>query len=268
MSERMRSVRPTPDPGAQTEAGLAVGPLLLDRLSREEILERVFHALARGRGGWILTPNLQLCRLAASDPDVRRLFSRADLAIADGAPLVWSSWLSGGGTLERVPGSDLVWHLAERAAMENRSVYLLGGGPGVAEAAAGVFRERWPSLQICGYTDRPVSETPTRTELATIHRDLTTCRPDLVFVALGAPKQERVCLELRAEFPSVWLIGVGGSLDFVAGKRRRAPRWVQRCGLEWFHRFAQEPVRLGSRYFLEDLPYALRLLFHACSRRP
>jgi len=268
MTEGMRSLRPTPIPDAEAGTRLRVGPLRLDRLSREEILERVFGGLGSGVGGWILTPNLHFCRLAAADPDLRQLFSRADLTIADGTPLVWSSRLSGAPGLERIPGSDLVWELAGRAATEDRSVYLLGGGPGVAEAAARAFCDRFPELRNCGHSDRPVSERPTQAELSEILIELRECRADIVFVALGAPKQERVCLALRSELPAIWVIGVGGSLDFVAGRRRRAPSWVQRCGLEWLHRFRQEPVRLGRRYLLEDLPYALRLLLDARRSRP
>ena len=93
--------------------------------------------------------------------------------------------------------------------------------------------------------------------------DLTRAKPSLVYVAFGAPKQERVIAALRRSLPNAWWIGVGVSLGFAAGNPKRAPIWMQRLGLEWFHRLLQEPRRLARRYVLEDLPFTIRLLFHA-----
>jgi N-acetylglucosaminyldiphosphoundecaprenol N-acetyl-beta-D-mannosaminyltransferase len=108
-----------------------------------------------------------------------------------------------------------------------------------------------------------VSPFPTADELARMRVDLVQADPDLVYVAFGAPKQERVIAALRPALSKAWWIGVGISLGFVAGKPRRAPIWMQRAGLEWLHRVLQEPRRLTRRYFLEDLPFTLRLLLHA-----
>jgi N-acetylglucosaminyldiphosphoundecaprenol N-acetyl-beta-D-mannosaminyltransferase len=92
-----------------------------------------------------------------------------------------------------------------------------------------------------------------------VREELASLRPHLVLVALGSPKQEQVIAALRPHLPATWLVGVGISLSFVAGEVRRAPVWLQRLGLEWIHRLAQEPSRLARRYLLEDLPFALRL---------
>ena len=90
---------------------------------------------------------------------------------------------------------------------------------------------------------------------------------ELLLVALGTPKQEQLIQRLRAALPAAWMMGVGASLDFVAGRVARAPAWMQSCGLEWAHRLAQEPRRLARRYLVDDLPFTLRLLFEATARR-
>lgn len=241
--------------------------LALADVDRRETVDLVFDALAAGRGGWIATPNLDHVRRCATEPEVRALVARADLIVADGMPLLWAARLQGTPLRERVAGSDLVWLLAERAAREGRALYLLGGNPGAAEGARDRLVERWPELRIAGLSSPRVSELPTASEVDALATELERARPDLVYVAFGAPKQERVIEALRPRLPAAWWIGVGVSLSFISGEIRRAPRWMQRLGLEWVHRLAQEPGRLARRYLVHDLPFALRLLVHAARRR-
>ena len=185
----------------------------------------------------------------------------ADYVVADGIPLLWAARLQGTPLPDRVAGSDLVWLLAERAARAGRSLYLLGGAPGAAADAARIFRERWPDLRIAGLSSPALSSDPGAAELAPVLAALRESRPDLVFVALGSPKQDRLIAELRGHFPGTWWIGVGISLSFAAGRVSRAPRWMQRLGLEWVHRLAQEPGRLWRRYLVHDLPFTLGLFW-------
>jgi N-acetylglucosaminyldiphosphoundecaprenol N-acetyl-beta-D-mannosaminyltransferase len=119
---------------------------------------------------------------------------------------------------------------------------------------------RWPSLRIAGTSSPRVSSEPTEVELASILCSLRQTEPDLIYVGLGAPKQERLIAALRSELPRAWWSGVGVSLSFIAGDIRRAPPWMQRGGLEWVHRLVQEPRRLARRYLAEDIPFTLRLL--------
>lgn len=241
--------------------------LPLARLDRREVVEHVFAALARGRGGWIITPNVDHLRRFSVDPAFRRLFEEASLAVADGVPLLWAAKLQGTPLPDRVAGSDLVWLLAEGAAQAGRSIYLLGGNPGVAEESARRLRERFPELRIAGSSSPRVGDEPTESELAPIRAELARARPDLVYVALGAPKQERLIAGLRAALPATWWIGIGISLSFIAGEVERAPRWMQSVGLEWAHRMFQEPGRLARRYLLEDLPFLVPLLLRSWRRR-
>jgi N-acetylglucosaminyldiphosphoundecaprenol N-acetyl-beta-D-mannosaminyltransferase len=241
--------------------------LPLARLSRHEVVDQVFQALSEGIGGWIITPNVDHLRRYETDPEVRRLFGDASLVVADGVPLIWAALLQGTPLPDRVAGSDLVWLLAERAAQKSRSLYLLGGNPGVADESGRRLVARFPGLQLAGVSSPRVSTEPTESELAPIRASLEQARPDLVYVALGAPKQERLIASLRISLPRTWWIGIGVSLSFIAGEFNRAPAWMQRAGLEWVHRMFQEPRRLAGRYLVNDLPFIRRCLVRSWRRR-
>jgi N-acetylglucosaminyldiphosphoundecaprenol N-acetyl-beta-D-mannosaminyltransferase len=166
-----------------------------------------------------------------------------------------------------VAGSDLVWLLAQRAARDGRSIYLLGGAPGTAEGAAIELTRRCPGLRIAGLSSPRLPERPTSKELVPIASELREKQPDLVYIALGMPKGEFLIHELRATLPNAWWIGIGISLSFITGAVRRAPQWMQRSGLEWIHRLWQEPSRLARRYLRDDLPFAFRLFALALEAR-
>jgi N-acetylglucosaminyldiphosphoundecaprenol N-acetyl-beta-D-mannosaminyltransferase len=231
----------------------------LARVDEDGLLDHMFQEIAAQRGGWLITANLDFLRRYAKDPAMRALYASADLAVADGMPLVWAAGLLGDPLPERVAGSALIYRFADRAARDGRSVYLLGGDPGAGEAAAAVLRERAPGLRIAGLSAPRFSSVPTSLELEDTLAALRTCKPDLLLVGLGSPKQERLIHALRPHFPAMWMVGVGISFSFVAGHVARAPSWMRRSGLEWVHRFLQEPRRLGRRYLLEDLPFAAEL---------
>jgi N-acetylglucosaminyldiphosphoundecaprenol N-acetyl-beta-D-mannosaminyltransferase len=241
--------------------------LPLAKLSRHAVVDHVFTRIERGEGGWIVTPNLDYARRYVADPAMRRLFAGASLIVADGVPLLWAARLQGTPLPDRVAGSDLVWLLAERAAREGRSLYLLGGNPGVGEQARQRLIDRSPTLRVVGVSSPRVSAQPSESEIASIRAEIERSRPDIVYVGLGAPKEERLIAALRPTFPGSWWIGVGVSLSFIAGDVVRAPRWVQRMGLEWLHRLVQEPGRLGRRYLVDGLPFAIRLLTGSLWRR-
>lgn len=237
------------------------------RLDREQVVDVVFAGLSRGGGGWLLTANLDHLRNYTLNEEIRELYAGADLIVADGVPLLWLASLQGECLPDRVAGSDLVWLLAERSAKEGRSIYLLGGNEGAAEGACQVLRARYPDLKVAGFSNPRVSSHPSLEDLEDIRKDIEAANPDIVYVALGAPKQERVINLLRGVLPSVWMIGVGISLSFISGEIRRAPAWLQRSGFEWCHRMIQEPGRLTGRYLVKDLPFGLWLLSRAWSNR-
>jgi N-acetylglucosaminyldiphosphoundecaprenol N-acetyl-beta-D-mannosaminyltransferase len=231
------------------------------------LVEHVFNSLDRGEGGWIVTANLDILRRYAVDREARELYDAADLRVADGMPLVWASRVQREPLPERVAGSTLVWNLAERAARDGRSLYLLGGDEGAAEGAAREMTARWPSLRIAGMSAPRVSLPPSTIELDDIAREISAAAPDLVYVGFGSPKQEYICKALRARFPKMWVLGIGISLSFMAGQVKRAPPILQKLGLEWTHRLAQEPRRLAKRYLVDDIPFAISLFRGAMAKR-
>jgi N-acetylglucosaminyldiphosphoundecaprenol N-acetyl-beta-D-mannosaminyltransferase len=229
-------------------------------LTEAQCVEFVMAALDAGRGGWVVTPNLDHLRRLVRERDFYELCARADLRVADGMPLLWASKLQRTPLPERVAGSNLIWSVSRAAAERGRSVYLLGGDEGAAERAAQVLVERFGKLHIAGLHRPPFGFERDAAQMQRIVDELERAQPDLVLVALGSPKQERLIDELRAKFPRVWWLGIGISFSFVAGMVKRAPPWVQRLGLEWVHRLAQEPRRLFRRYLVDGLPFAARLL--------
>jgi N-acetylglucosaminyldiphosphoundecaprenol N-acetyl-beta-D-mannosaminyltransferase len=167
-------------------------------------------------------------------------------------PVVWASRLLGAPLPQRVAGSDLIRPLAERAAHHGWRVYLLGGNPGVADQARRVLLSEYPSLQVVGVQSPRIDLSAGPDVHAALVGEIRAARPDLVLVALGAPKQEIWSERWRDALSPAVLFGIGGSLDFIAGTVPRAPRWVGAVGLEWFYRFAREPRRLWRRYFVRD----------------
>jgi N-acetylglucosaminyldiphosphoundecaprenol N-acetyl-beta-D-mannosaminyltransferase len=219
-----------------------------------EAIDAVEALVRARRGGAVFTPNVDHVVLADRHERFRRSYARADLCVADGMPLVWASRLVRRPVPEKVSGSDLVPALMERAAARGYRVYLLGAAPGTADEAARVLRER--GVPIAG-VDAPMLRDPNdAAEQQPILDRIRRAAPDLVLVAFGAPKQELFIDAVRGEVAAVW-IGVGATLEFIAGRIPRAPRWMSRSGLEWLYRLAREPRRLWRRYLVRDPGFAL-----------
>lgn len=248
---------------------VVIDGVAFDALTEPEVVARVLDALDAGRGGWIITANLDIVLRARRDTQFRGWLGEADVVTADGMPIIWASRLQGTPLPQRVAGSAMVWSLAEQAAAKGRSLFLLGGMPGAAEGAATVLRKRYPTLRIVGTYCPPMGFEHDAREMTAIRDRLTATQPDIVYVALGCPKQEALIRTLRGQgvLPAAWWIGVGISLSFICGQVQRAPRWMQKLGLEWVHRLAQEPGRLARRYLIDGIPFALAMLTRATLRR-
>ena len=232
---------------------LRLGHVAVDHLSFAGALDAIEEFVDRRQGGLVFTPNVDHVVIAERDPQFRAAYAAADLSLADGMPIVWASRLLGAPLPEKISGSDLVLPLMSRASSRGWRVFLLGAGPRVADIAAERLRAERGVLVVG--TAAPVirvepGEADPEGDAAA--EAIRAVEPDLVFVAFGAPKQEIWMHRHREALAPAVMVGVGASLDFIAGRVRRAPPWVSQAGLEWLWRLAREPRRLGRRYLIED----------------
>jgi N-acetylglucosaminyldiphosphoundecaprenol N-acetyl-beta-D-mannosaminyltransferase len=233
-----------------------------------EALDAVERLVEAGQGGSVFTPNVDHVVTAERNPDFAAAYGRVSLSFADGMPLVWASRALGEPLPGRVAGSDLVPPLLERAGQRGWRCYFLGARPGVAQKAAGIAQERW-GTNVVGVSAPMVNADDAR-QLDAIASAISATKAHLVFMAMGAPKQELVIDRIAGRIRPAVALGIGASLDFIAGTARRAPEVLQKAGLEWLYRFAQEPGRLWKRYLVDDPSFAwivLREAGQALSRK-
>lgn len=230
----------------------------------DEAVHLVMRDAASRVRGLVITPNVDHVVLLADDPGLWAIYREARWLFADGMPVVWLSRLcQWPGLPERVTGADLFVRLCTGAARAGLRPFLLGAGPEVAVTAAGILEQANPGLSIAGvYSPPPGFENcPAETDRAV--ECCNAARPDLLFLGLGTPKQEKWAAANLHRFDTGPILCVGGAFDFVAGHTVRAPHLLQAVGLEWLWRLAHEPRRLWSRYLLRDLrfiPLAVREL--------
>jgi N-acetylglucosaminyldiphosphoundecaprenol N-acetyl-beta-D-mannosaminyltransferase len=230
----------------------SIGKIPVDAVTFDEAIDAIDALVSRGEGGTVFTPNVDHVVQADESERFRDAYAATALSLVDGMPVLWASRLMGTPVPEKVSGSDLVLPLLERAAQRGWRVFFLGGAPGSAESARDLLRKRIPGLDVVGVAAPRIDVDGSPSAHDSIVAILRDARPDLVLVALGAPKQELFSHDVAARVHPAVLVGVGGSLDFIAGRVRRAPKWMQAHGLEWFFRFSQEPKRMWRRYFVRD----------------
>ncbi len=215
--------------------------------SLDRIIELIRMGREDGRTRQVATVNADFVVKAAEDPELRFILQEADLATPDGMPLVWGARLLGVDIAERVAGADMIPALATKAAKNGLSVYLFGSVDGVAEKAAKILTDNNPGLNIVGTASPPF------TSLIDMDQkyidDIKAAKPDILLVALGNPKQEKFISMHKNKLGAAVAIGIGGTLDFIAGKQTRAPLWMQNTGTEWLFRMFSDPKRLVERYY-------------------
>ncbi len=207
---------------------------------------------------YLVTPNVDHTILLEEQSAFRGAYQDADLVLADGFPIVWASRLLRKPLPERVPGSELVPRLFEsyhrRFSSDPSSpsrklrVFLLGAGIGVAARAAEQIQKTWPNVETVGVYSPPMGFEKDQDETNLILGRIVLANPDVIVVGLGAPKQEVWVHQNRHQIKASVALCVGATIDFLAGEKRRAPRWMQRSGVEWLHRMLSEPKRLVKRY--------------------
>lgn len=218
----------------------------LDALDRQQVLAAIKEFVASNRPHQVITANAELVYRAWHDPEVARVMAGAALVTPDGAGIVWAARRLAGITLQRVTGIDLTADICEAAVKNGWRIFLYGGRPGVAEEAATRLEARYPGLIICG-TSHGYLEAAEVKKLVTRIR---TTSPHVLLVGMGAPKQELWTSQHLEELGVPVCLGVGGSLDVLAGRARRAPEWIQRANLEWLYRLVLQPSRLKRQIVL------------------
>ncbi|MGQ9512170.1 WecB/TagA/CpsF family glycosyltransferase [Thermodesulfitimonas sp.] len=211
----------------------------VDAVTVAGAVARVSELIARRGTHQVVTLNPEYLYRAQKEPDLLAIAREACLVTADGVGILWAASVYGYSLPERVTGIDLLVALCDRAAAEGWRVFFLGGQPGVAAAAAGRLREQYPGLVVAGEHHGYFAAS----EEAMVLEKIKAATPQLLFVGLGAPKQERWIYKYRQELKNVVAMGVGGSFDVLSGRTKRAPAWMRRWGLEWLGRLFYEPRR-------------------------
>lgn len=213
--------------------------LQFDNVTMDEASARAEQILAGKKTCYAVTPNAEIAYEALYDETLRALINGADLVLPDGAGVVLASKLLKTPLKQKVAGVDFADRLLGVLAETGKTLYLLGGKPGIAELAAEKMREKHPGLQICGTADGYFKDE------GPVIGKINAAKPDVLFVCVGAPKQEIFMHAHRDELDVRLMAGLGGSLDAFAGTVKRAPKWMIRCNLEWLYRLIKEPKRFG-----------------------
>jgi len=234
-----------------------IGDLSVHDLTFGEAVDRIWQMIEGSSGGVVCTPNADYVVRARRNLEFRSAIQAADLRVPDGMWIVYASRIAGRPLRGTVTGRLLLSALAERAAAEGRPIALFGAQSGVAAAAGRRLQARVAGLRVAAAVSPPAGLVIGSADDKSAVDQLRRSDPAIVFVALGAPKQEIWMARHRGDFPDAVLIGVGAAFDIEAGRFRTAPRWMTNVGLEWLFRLMQEPRRLARRYLLDD-PWIIR----------
>ncbi len=247
----------------KTAAPVSIGPIRIHPLDAAELCRRlVGGAFDPGETAHVVTANAQFYNLAERDREFRRCLARAEYVCADGISVVMACKWLGKEAVSRVPGVDLVDLLSGAAARLGLPVYFLGGKDGAAEAAVAKLAAKYPGFRAAGIGCPPFRFEQDPEQLVAVLADIRRVKPAIVFVALGAPRQELFIDRHLRPLRVPVAIGVGGSFEMIAGLVRRAPGWLQRSGMEWAFRWVQEPRRLAKRYFVGNLEFLYYVLLY------
>jgi N-acetylglucosaminyldiphosphoundecaprenol N-acetyl-beta-D-mannosaminyltransferase len=221
---------------------------VFDAISEHQVVDDIVQTIGAGKRGVVCTVNVAVLMMMRSNPRLQRFVDAARWTVADGQPLIWASHLGRTTLPERVTGIDLINLFCARAARDGIGVYFLGASGAIVRKAVDVLRTKHPGLDVRGWADGYFGPN----EAADRARAVAQSGAHLLFVGMGVPRQEYFIEEQWERLGAHVVIGVGGSFDVIAGLRKRAPRFVQRLGLEWAYRLAQEPRRLFMRYLVTN----------------
>jgi len=212
----------------------------IDVVTLEDAFNRVKYFLEEKRFSMVFTPNTEIVMIAKKDMELKEVLLSSDMNIPDGIGLIIASRIHNLGLIERVTGVDLMDRMLKFCNFTKKSIFILGGRPGIAEQAARNIKKEYPNIEIKGVAHGYFDE---KEEVKIVDR-INENKPDILFVGLGAPKQEKWIYKYRNILNAKVAMGIGGSIDIWAGTAKRAPKIFQRLGLEWFYRLIKEPWRI------------------------
>lgn len=219
----------------------------IDNCTMTEAAEEVMRMARRRKPSYVVTPNLDFLLNMDEDPEFDEACREADLILADGISIVLLAKLFRQPLKEKVSGSDLFPVICKMSAEEGMTVFLLGAAPGVAEKAAENLKRSFSGLKVAGTYSPPIGFEHDEEEISNIIRIVTESAPDILFIAISQMKGEKFIHKYKNDLNVPVALSIGAAVDFVAGHKKRAPRWVSRMGLEWLYRTIQEPRRIGGR---------------------
>jgi N-acetylglucosaminyldiphosphoundecaprenol N-acetyl-beta-D-mannosaminyltransferase len=227
-------------------------------INLETARQTILDALRRGQKGFICVTGVHGVSEAQNDAQLRQIHNSAFLCTPDGMPMVWMGRLHGFKEMGRVYGPDLMLELCQATQNEKFSHFLFGGAPGVAGQLKAALESKYPGLRVVGTFTPPFRALNPLEEAELVER-VAACKPDIFWVGLSTPKQEKFMSEYLPKLEVKLMIGVGAAFDFHAGRVRQAPRWIQRSGCEWLYRLWQEPRRLWRRYLKNNSLFVCRI---------
>ena len=225
----------------------------IDNITLEEAIDHIEYCIKNRIVGQVITPNVDQIVRMEWDEHFRKICENCELLLVDGQPLMWIAKLYRKPIKEKICGSDLVPLLCECAAQKGYSVFFLGAAPGVAQQAANVMQMKYKGLRIAGTYSPPLGFEEDVKEINHINDLLLKSKADMLFVGMGVPKQDIFIYENMNKYQIPMSFSIGGTIDFIAGKQKRAPKWVNKIGFEWFYRFLTNPKKMYKRYFVDDV---------------
>ena len=234
---------------------IKIGKAYVNNVTQQEAIEEIDRMINADEKTYIVTPNLDHIVKLETDDEFVKCYKNAGMILADGNPLVWASKILGTPLKALVTGSDLFPALCEHAAAMGHRLFFLGGLDGIAQKAADNLKILYPAINVVGVYSPPFGFDKNDEENNRIIEMINAVKPHLLFVGVGAPKQEKWMYRNIASLNINVAVGIGASFDFVAGSIKRAPAMVRKMGMEWFWRFANEPRRLFKRYFIDSTAF-------------
>lgn len=232
----------------------------IDNVTKNQAIDHIEYCIQHRIIGQVITPNVDQIVRMEWDEYFRKICQECELLLVDGHPLLWTARLYKQPFKEKICGSDLVPELCDMAAKKGYSVFLLGAAPGVAMKAANNLLKVNPKLKVAGVYSPPLGFEKDEKEIENINKILYESKADMLFVGMGVPKQDIFIYENMHKYQIPMSFSIGGTIDFIAGEQKRAPKWIRKIGFEWLYRLLKDPKRMFKRYIIDDRKF-LRLIW-------